>query len=77
MSKRYTTEKSKKAFKSKVKNLGGQHCYPDFDRYGNPRIYVWKKVGSKTGPRFTIGQLLTMKPGLGVRSPMPSTVRRH
>ena len=54
MSKRYTTEKSKKAFKSKVKNLGGQHCYPDFDRYGNPRIYVWKKVGSKTGPKIRI-----------------------
>jgi integrase len=54
VSKRYTTEKARKGFKSKVKNLGGQHCYPDLDRYGNPRVYVWKKVDGKTGPKIRI-----------------------
>ncbi|WP_048708099.1 tyrosine-type recombinase/integrase [Microvirga massiliensis] len=52
--KQYTTERTKKAFKAKVKNLGGQYCYVDFDRYGNPRVYVWKKVEGKTGPKIRI-----------------------
>jgi integrase len=54
VSKQYTTEKGRKGFKTKVKNLGGQHCYVDFDRYGNARVYVWKKVDGKTGPKFRI-----------------------
>lgn len=54
MSKQYTTVKARKAFKAKVKSLGGKHCYVDFDRYGNPRVYVWKKVDGKTGPKIRI-----------------------
>lgn len=54
MSKRYITAKARNAFKAKVKKLGGKHCYVDFDRYGNPRVYFWRKVDGKTGPKIRI-----------------------